>query len=98
MYRVNVESIIRKKVLTEKNNAINKLLDASIRQEYTNLDDKMVFLYEKLSFLEKAFENNDVAESSKCWSEILLETRTFIKFLLESYRDISKNDNFGSAP
>lgn len=78
-------------------NAINKLLDVSIRQEYTNLDNKMAFLDEKLRALEIIFENNDVAEASKCWSEILPETRIFVGFLLESYRDISKNSHLGSV-
>lgn len=88
-YRVNIELVLRKKILDEKTNAINTLLDTAIKQECTSLKKRMAVLHEKACAFNRSLENNNVSELSKCWSELLPETEAFIGFLLESYRDLS---------
>lgn len=86
-----MEHIVCKKVLFEKQRTIHKLLDITIKQEYTNLEEKLEKLRKKVNFIEPIFEENNVNKLSKCWSELLVETNGFIDFVLESYQDISKN-------
>lgn len=88
-YRVNIELVLRKKVLDEKTDVINKLLDKAIKQECTSLKKKITVLHEKAYAFNRSLENNNVSELSKYWSELLPETEAFIGFLLESYRDLS---------
>lgn len=85
-----MEVELNKRLLRQDYHTINKLLDDSVNQETLNLGKMLDILNGKLSVAEKTFENNDVVESSKRWSEILLETKNFVDFALESYRDLSK--------
>lgn len=85
-----MEVELNKRLLRQDYHTINKLLDDSVNQETLNLGKMLDSLNEKLSVAEKTFDKNDVVESSKRWSEILLETKNFVDFALESYRDLSK--------
>lgn len=80
-----------KKKLSQKHSLINKLMIATVNQEILNLDKTIDSLRKKLHLVEKTFKKNDTVESSKCWSEILSETKVFMGFLLESYNDLSKS-------
>lgn len=87
LYRL--EADLNKKVCKKKHITINKLVDVTVNQEILNLEKMMDSLRTKLNVVEKAFEKQDVGEMSKFWSEMLLETKVFVDFLFESYRDIS---------
>lgn len=66
-------------------------MDVGIEREYLNLYKMRDALRVKLNDVEETFRKDDVKRSAKCWSEMLTETKGFIDFLVESYRDISKN-------
>jgi len=51
----------------------------------------MDFLRAKLHDVKTVLEKGEIKESSKCWSEMLTETKAFMDFLLQSSRDISKD-------
>lgn len=51
----------------------------------------MDFLRAKLHDVKTVLEKGEIKESSKCWSEMLSETKAFMDFLLQSFRDISKD-------
>lgn len=65
-------------------------MNATISQEFFSLEKMIESLHENLQVFEKTLEKKDVMESSKGWSEILMETNVLIGFLIESYCDISK--------
>lgn len=81
-----------KKELSQKHSLINKLMISTVHQEILSLDKTIDALRKKLHLVEKTFKKNNTVESSKCWSEILTETKVFMDFLLESYTDLSKNN------
>lgn len=87
-YRVEIE--LDKKVFKQKYYSIYKLLNVTVNQEILNLEKMLDSLHTQLNIAKKTFENNDVVELSKCWSETLSETNAFIDFVVESYKDIRK--------
>lgn len=62
----------------------------NINQELFNLEKMIESLHKQLEVFKKTLVKEDVIESSKGWSEILLGTNTLIGFLIESYTDISE--------
>lgn len=87
-YRLEIE--LEKKEFKQKYHTINKLIDINTDREYLNLYKMRDDLRVKLNDVEETFRGDDVKRSAKCWSEMLTETKCFIDFLVESYRDISK--------
>lgn len=87
-----MEIELDKKILKEKHYAINRIMNVTVNQEILNMEKMIDGLHTKLRLVEKTFEKDDVAELSKRWSELLLETQAFVDYFFESYRDISKND------
>jgi len=85
-----VEIVLDKKVFRQKYHSINKLLSVTVNQEVLNLEKMLDSLIMKINVAIKTFENKDVMVLSKCWLEILSETRAFTDFVVESYQDISK--------
>lgn len=88
-YRVEVE--LDKKMLKQKYYSIYNLLNVTTNQEILNLEKVLDSLHTKINIAKKIFEKKDIVALSKCWSEILSETTSFIDFVVESYQDIRKN-------
>lgn len=86
--RLEVE--LEKKEFKQKYQTINKLIDVGIEREYLNLYKMRDALRVKLNDLEETFRKDDVKGSAKRWSEMLTDTKGFVDFFVESYRDISK--------
>jgi len=87
--RVEVE--LDKKILKQKYYSIYNLLNVTTNQEILNLEKIFDSLQTKLNIAKKTFEKKDIVALSKCWSEILSETTSFIDFVVESYQDIRKS-------
>lgn len=66
-------------------------MGVGIDGEYVNLYKMKGALLAKLNEVEETFKKDDTKESAKRWSEMLTETKSFIDYLVESYRDISEN-------
>jgi len=87
-YRLDVE--ITKKEFKYKYDSYTRLLNIAVCQDILKLERDMDYLRIKLRAVNTVFEKKDVKESSKCWSEMLSETKKFMDFLLNSFHDISK--------
>ncbi|KAF0767286.1 DUF4455 domain-containing protein [Aphis craccivora] len=83
-----VEVELDKKILKQKYYSIYNLLNVTTNQEILNLEKIFDSLQTKLNIAKKTFEKKDIVALSKCWSEILSETTSFIDFVVESYQDI----------
>ncbi|KAE9527257.1 hypothetical protein AGLY_012955 [Aphis glycines] len=83
-----VEVELDKKILKQKYYSIYNLLNVTTNQEILNLEKILDSLQTKLNIAKKIFEKKDIVALSKCWSEILSETTSFIDFVIESYQDI----------
>ncbi|XP_050057142.1 uncharacterized protein LOC114122403 [Aphis gossypii] len=83
-----VEVELDKKILKQKYYSIYNLLNVTTNQEILNLEKILDSLQTKLNIAKKIFEKKDIVALSKCWSEILSETTSFIDFVVESYQDI----------
>lgn len=87
--KCRLEDERNKKKFINAYNFNKKLLHIALNQDMLNLKRKMDFLRIKLNNVKTVLKKDDVKESSKCWSEMLLETKNFMDFLLESFHHIS---------
>jgi len=90
-YRLDIE--LRKKVCKQTYYSINKLVNIAVGRDVSKLEKNMDFLRAKLHDVKTVLGKGEINESSRCWSEMLSETKAFMGFVLQSFRDISKHIN-----